>query len=75
MMKQRKRLYNLPRSLQTDEAWSNYRKLNNKITNSIRESHNKYQNSLFLQDGGLMHLSMYCPTTPPSGIYGAIVGI
>ena len=55
MMKQRKHLYNLARSLQTDEAWSNYRKLKNKITNSIRESHNKYQNSLFLQDGGLNH--------------------
>ena len=55
MMKQRKRLYKLARSLQTEEAWSNYRKLKNKITNSIRESHNNYQNNLFLQDGELNH--------------------
>ena len=23
----------------------------------------------------IMHLSMYCPTPPPLGLYGAIVGI
>ena len=46
-MNQHKYLYKQAKRLQTEEAWSNYRKLKNEITNSIRSAHCRYQNGLF----------------------------
>jgi len=55
-MKQRKKLYNKAKHLQTEEAWQAYRSMKNGITNVIRESHAKYQNRMFSNDGdGMNH--------------------
>ena len=52
-MKQRKKLYNKARRLQTEEAWHNYHSIKNNITNLIREAHSKYQNKMFSNNGGI----------------------
>ena len=52
-MKQRKKLYNKAKHLQTEEAWRDYRNIKNNITMLIRESHRKYQNKMFSDDGGI----------------------
>jgi len=52
-MKQRKRLYNRAKCLQTEEAWLNYRSTKNNVTNIIREAHKKYQNKMFSDNGGI----------------------
>ena len=46
-MKQRKKLYNKAKHLQTEEAWQDYRKAKNNVTTLIRESHRKYQSKFF----------------------------
>ena len=50
-MNLRTRLYKRAKLLQTEEAWSNYHSIRNKITSTIREAHTKYQNNLFTSDG------------------------
>jgi len=52
-MKQRKKLYNKAKRLQTEEAWLNYRTTKNNVTNLIREAHKKYQNKMFSDNGGI----------------------
>ena len=52
-IKQRKKLYNKAKHLQTEEAWRDYRNIKNNITMLIRESHRKYQNKMFSDDGGI----------------------
>ena len=58
-MNQRKHLYKQAKRLQTEEAWSNYRKLKNKITNSIRSAHCRYQNELFVDGERVNHKSFW----------------
>ena len=50
-MNLRTRLYKRAKLLQTEEAWSNYHSIRNKITCTIREAHTKYQSNLFTSDG------------------------
>ena len=50
-MNLRTHLYKRAKLLQTEEAWSNYHSIRNKITSTIREAHTKYQNNLFTSDG------------------------
>ena len=45
-----KALY-IAKFLQTEEAWSNYHSIRNKITCTNREAHTKYQSNLFTSDG------------------------
>ena len=52
-MKQRKKLYNKAKHLQTEESWRDYRNMKNNITNLIRESHSKYQNKMFSNNEGM----------------------
>jgi len=52
-MKQRKRLYNKAKHLQTAEAWQDYRTAKNNVTTLIRESHKNYQNKMFSNDSGI----------------------
>jgi len=54
-MKQRQKLYNKAKYLQTEEARQAYRNMKSNITNHIRESHTKYQNRMFSTDGGGMN--------------------
>ena len=42
-----KNLYDRAKHLQTTEAWSDYRKLRNKINSEIKHRHEAYQNNLF----------------------------
>ena len=48
-----KKLYNKAKHLQTEEAWRDYRNMKNTITNLIHESHSKYQNKMFSNNGGM----------------------
>ena len=52
-MKQRKKLYNKAKHLQTEEAWQDYHKAKNNVTTLTRESHRKYQNKIFSDDGSV----------------------
>ena len=47
-MRQRKSLYNTAKRLQTDDAWSKYRKVKNEISKEIKEAHERYQNNLLI---------------------------
>ena len=58
-MKQCKKLYNKAKHSQTEEAWQEYRSMKNNITNLIRESHTKYQNKMFSNDGGGMNYKKF----------------
>ena len=59
LINQRKHLYKQAKQLQTEEAWSKYRKLRNKITSGIRSAHWNYQNGLFTQDEGINHKNFW----------------
>ena len=58
-MNQCKHLYKQVKRLQTEEAWSNYHKIKNEITNSIRSAHCRYQNVLFANDEGINRKSFW----------------
>ena len=59
LINQRKHLYKQARRLQTEEAWSKYRKLRNEITSGIRSAHCNYQNGLFTQNKGINHKNFW----------------
>ena len=46
-MRQRKKLYNKAKRLQSQEAWSQYHISKNKIIEEINQAHERYQNNLF----------------------------
>ena len=52
-MRQRKKLYNKAKHLQSEESWQDYRNIKNNITRLIRESHRKYQNKMFSDNGSV----------------------
>ena len=52
-MRQRKKLYNKAKHLQSEESWQDYRNIKNNITRFIRESHRKYQNNMFSDNGSV----------------------
>ena len=59
LINQRKHLYKQAKRLQTEEAWSKYRKLRNEITSGIRSAHCNYQNGLFTQNEGINHKNFW----------------
>jgi len=53
LMNQRTHLHKRAKCLQTVDAWSKYRTMRNEITESIHDSHARYQNRLLTCDGEL----------------------
>ena len=43
----RKHLYNTAKTVNTEEAWSNYHKIRNEINKEINEAHTIYQEKIF----------------------------
>jgi len=59
LMNRRTHLYNKAKSLQTVNAWNDYRTIRNKITHDIRNAHTKYQTNLFNKNGKTNHKNFW----------------
>ena len=58
-MQKRKQLNNKAKSTSTEEAWSSYHKIRNKITKEISEAHKAYQEKLFDSDINSSHKTFW----------------
>jgi len=58
-MKKRKRLYNRARSVNSEDAWSQYRTIKNQINKEIDKAHKNYQEKLFDNNSSSSHKNFW----------------